>query len=169
MRTANTRRRRNSFGGGSYAHRHGPGFQAVSGVVVVSLAVGTLCLHHFGFGIALVLALGMAAICALTRLRAAVTVYAVGAALFVGILMTPMVDTPNSLVFPGAGATESFFSDPGQMEHEIYVLEMPLLDRSHLRPAPFESTSPFDSPERDEDGAWSTPLPSPDSRRIFEL
>lgn len=164
-----SRRKGTRFGGGSYARRHGQGYQAVTGVVVVSLAIGTLCLHHFGFGLALILAIGMAAICALTRLRATVAVYMVGASLLAGILMTPMTQAPEMAMFPSAGTTEVLSSEPGAMDYELYVLEVPMLDRSHLRPAPFESQSPLHSGERDDDDAWSSPLPSPDSRRIYEL
>ncbi len=167
MRTA--RHKGTRFGGGSYARRHGQGYQAVTGVVVVALAVGTLCLHHFGFGFALILAFGMTAICALTRLRATVAVYVVGASLLAGILMTPMTETPGMAMYPSAGTTQVLSSESGALDYEVYVLEVPTLDRSHLRPAPFESQSPLRSGERDDDDAWSSPLPSPDSRRIYEL
>jgi len=169
VRKSTTTRNRNEFGAGTYTRRHEQRYQAVTGAVVISLAIATLTLHHFGFALALIVALCAAVLSAATRIRATVAVYVVGLALFAGILVTPMQGTQEFQV-PLNASTMSMSPQgafgPG---YELYVLEGPALDRSHLRSAPFDWETKRPPQDSLDSGNGSTQIPTPYSRQIFEL
>lgn len=159
MRTKKIDRKGSTFGGGTYAQRHDQRFQAVTGAIVIGLAVATLALHHFGFGFALVLAIGAAVLCAVTRLQAVASAYVVGLALFAGMLMTPL-SIPGNAVTPGnAAAVPSIQPGPGMSEYELYVLESPstMGQQRGLQPIEMDAEQ------------WSAEPPNPEAPRTYSL
>jgi len=114
---------RRRFGAGSFARRHDQGFQALTGALVMGGAIGVLTLHHFGFGIALLIALAAAVVCVAVRTGAAAGSFVVLAALFAGVVATPHLNgTPDDALIP---AMTPISQTVVPETYELYVLEPP--------------------------------------------
>lgn len=150
------RHARRSFGAGSYAQRHQQGYQALTGAIVMGLAVATLTLHHFGFGLAILCAGSAAVVCVVARVQPVASVYVVGAALLAGILVAPphaMEQRSQPQALPAG------YSLPQDAEYEMYVLKDPVLPGSNGSLPQLE----FETEE------WRNPADEPTGPLIFEL
>ncbi len=166
---AAVKRKGAKFGGGTYARRHDQGYQAVTGAVVIALAVSTLTLHHFGFGFPLVLAIAAGVVCALARVRAVVSVYVVGFVLLGGVMLTPIGGTAAPGMPLNMTPTPTSFADPNDMQYELYVLEGPSFDRPLPERSPFDSNPGRRNQESIAPENESVQLPTPHTPHIFEL